>query len=131
MDLCDENKPWFKLDPTNFSDRWWLYTSIKNHKSTLVPKTDEDIECHFIIQDCNASGTVTIYRISTWYKNDINRYLNIGYDLNWFFDKKLCEMMEGDIVMYDGRHKYKVYNSKFTSQDLYYRDYCKILVRIE
>jgi hypothetical protein len=33
------DKPWFNLDPNNFDDRWWLYTSIVDTKKASMEKT--------------------------------------------------------------------------------------------
>lgn len=89
-------KPWLKLDPNNIKDRWWLYTSIVNTALAAKNKTEDEILCHFIIEDHYMNNK--FYRLSTWYKNDPNRYLSIVYDINWAFDKSLNEIKEGDII---------------------------------
>lgn len=119
-------KPWFKLDPNNLSDRWWLYTSIVDTKTASMEKSDLDVECYFIIQEHNMSGI--FYRISVWFKNDPNRYTYTRYDSEWKFNKKLNEMNEGDIVN-TFSCKFKVYNCRFSSP--LQLDFCKILERIE
>ena len=122
------NKPWFNLDPNNINDRWWLYTSITDIKLASTIKADVDVLCHLIIQDEDSRGQ--FYRISTWYKNDPNRYVSIKYDYNWDFDKPLKEMKEGDIITYYYYIKFKVYDCISVSGPLK-TDKCKILERME
>lgn len=86
------DKPWFKLNPNDEKDRWWLYTSIINVKTAAQNKKDDDILGHFIIEDKN------YYRLSTWYKDDPNRYLSIVYNINWGFNTNFHKIKEGDIV---------------------------------
>lgn len=120
------DKPWFNLDPNNFADRWWLYSSITDNECYRKPKIYDDVICHLIIQDNNMGGE--FYRISTWYKNDPNRYVTLVYNYNWDFDKPLVVMKEGEIVS-RFPYKFQVYNCKFS--DIYQKDFCKILERIE
>lgn len=119
-------KPWFKLDPNNLKDKWWMYTSITDTKKRYIEKNDLDIQCYFIIEERNNYGDI-FYRISVWFKDDPNRYLFIKYDFDWIFDKKLYEMNEGDIVN-THKCKFKVYNCIFSSPREISR--CKILERI-
>ena len=120
------DKPWFKLDPNNLLDRWWLYTSITDTKIASQPKSNDDIICFLVIQDHNIGGD--FYRISKWYKNDPNRYVIKVNNLNWIFDKRLVDMKEGEIVT-RFPYKFQVYNSKFC--DANQKKYLKILERIE
>lgn len=119
-------KPWFKLNPNNLNDRWWLYTSIIDTKTSFMTKNDSNILCYFILQDHNMGGI--FYRISIWFKDDPNRYMYIKYDKDWFFDKKLNDMKEGDIVN-TYSCKFKVNNCSFAQP--FQQDMCKILERIE
>ena len=119
-------KPWFNLNPNNFDDRWWLYTSIFNTNTSKREKNDSDIVCYFILQDHNIAGK--FYRVSVWFKNDPNRYMYVKYDRDWIFDKKLTDMNEGDIVT-TCTSKFKVYNCRFALP--FQINLCKILERIE
>jgi hypothetical protein len=120
------DKPWFKLDPNNLRDRWWLYTSITDTKKAFIDKNNMNIQCYFIIQDHNMGNN--FYRISVWFKDNPNRYACVKHDYDWLFDKKLNEMNEGDIVnIYSC--KFKVYNCRFVSP--LQIDMCKILEIIE
>lgn len=121
------NKPWFKLNPNNNSDRWWLYTSIINTKTAQIEKKDTDIICYLIIQDYNNNTKSVFYRISTWYRNDPNRYTTIYTDYTWKFDKKLCDIKEGDIVS-TGDEKFNAYNCNFCLPEQ--KEFFKILERI-
>lgn len=122
------DKPWFNLDPNNFNDRWWLYTSIVDTEASKKDKHEYNTLCYLILQDHNMGGI--FYRVSVWFKDDPNRYTYIKSDAydDWIFDKKLNEMKEGDIV---NTHdcKFKVYDCKFSSPSQL--DFCKILERIE
>lgn len=120
------DKPWFKLDPNNSKDPWWLYTSITDTTTASMEKSDLDIQCYFIIQDHNMEGI--FYRISVWFKNDPNRYTSTRYNNSWKFNKKLNEMNEGDIVNTFSCN-FKVYNCRFSAPSQI--DMCKILVRVE
>lgn len=120
-------KPWLNLDPNNFDDRWWLYTSIFDTNTSKIVKNDSDIICYFILQDHNIGGK--FYRISVWFKNDPNRYMYVKYDRDWIFDKKLNEMNEGDIITTFDDSKFKVYNCRFALP--FQINMCKILERIE
>lgn len=121
------DKPWFVLDPNNWSDRWWLYTSITDTKKAFMDKNDTDIQCYLIIQDHNMGGI--FYRISVWFKDDPNRYNYITSETEWIFDKKLKIMNEGDIVNNKYNCKFKVYDCRFSGPSQ--RDFCKILERVE
>jgi len=125
------NKPWFDLNPNNFRDRWWLYSSITNTKSASTIKNETDVICHLILQDNNDMGKV-FYRVSTWYKNDPNRYLTIRYDTKDLKINKtingLADFKEGDIVIINDI-KFAVYKCRFGGPDQV--EYCKILERIE
>lgn len=126
MDNIDINKPWFKLDPNNFSDRWWLYTSIVDTETAKIQKTEADVLCYLIIQDHNISSA--FYRISTWYKNDPNRYVTIDSDYTWKFNKKLIDIKEGDIINIENG-KFYAYNCKYVLP--HQKEFCKILERID
>jgi hypothetical protein len=119
-------KPWLNLDPNNFDDRWWLYTSIFDTNASKREKNDSDIVCYFILQDHNIGGK--FYRVSVWFKNDPNRYMYVKYDSDWIFDKKLNEMNEGDIIS-TYTCKFKAYNCRFALP--FQINMCKILERIE
>jgi len=125
MDNTD--KPWFNLNPNNFNDRWWLYSSIVNTQTDKLDKIDDNIICQLIIQDTNDVG-YEFWRCSTWYKDDPNRYSQNIYGNDWKFNKSLRDMKEGEIVI-KNNNRYKVYNCKFGSPDQI--DFCKILERIE
>lgn len=120
------DKPWFKLDPNNIRDPWWLYTSIRDTKTAARFKSDRDIICYFIFKDANREGT--FYRFSTWYKDDPNRYISIKKNYDWTFDKYLHEMKEGDIV-HEMDMKFIVNDCSFCLD--FQKDSCKILERIE
>ena len=108
------DNPWFKLDPNNSSNPWWLYASIVNPSTDQIQKHDLDVICYFIIRENKNNNT--FYRVSIWYKNDPNRYLSIYNNSDWKFDKNFDEMNEGDIInAYSGQ--FRVYNSKFGSED--------------
>ena len=66
------DKPWLQLSPNDFSTEWWCYSDI----------IDENI-CCFIIQDCNIGGEY--WRVSTWYNNDPNRYMQLLFETQWNF----------------------------------------------
>ena len=68
------------------------------------------------------------YRISTWYKNDPNRYVTIDSDYTWKFNKKLFDIKEGDIVKTDNG-KFYAYNCEFCLPEQ--EKFCKILERID
>lgn len=121
------DKPWFKLNPNNFSDRWWLYTSIVNTKTAQIEKKDTDIICYFIIQDYNNNINSVFYRTSVWYRDDPNRYLIIDSDYTWKFNKKLRDIKKGDIVI-TGDEKFNAYNCNFCLPEQ--QEFCKILERI-
>lgn len=119
------DKPWFNLNPNNFTDKWWLYSNILDTNQASITKSNMDVICYFIIQDNNMAGI--FYRVSIWYKDDPNRYQCIKYENESNFDKKLKDMREGDIVyMFDC--KFKVYNCRFSEPSQL--DLCKILERI-
>lgn len=120
------DEPWFKLNPNNFKDPWWLYSSIRDTKTASNYKIYDDIVCYFIIQDANKSGS--FYRFSIWYKNDPNRYMCVKKLDEYNFNKSLAEMKEGDIV-YELNSKFRVYDCLFC-QD-FQKNFCKILERIE
>jgi hypothetical protein len=121
-----DNKPWFKLDPNNYKDRWWLYSSIVNTQTHKLEKKDKDIICQFIIQDKNNDG-IDFWRCSTWYKDDPNRYLHTIYENDWKFDRPLQNMKEGDITV-QNNNIFKVYNCSFSHPDQV--DFSKIFERI-
>jgi hypothetical protein len=118
-------KPWFTLNPNNSKDRWWLYTSITDTKTASIIKSDVDVICYLILQDCDERGV--FYRVSSWFKNDPNRYLSIKYHHGWIFDKPLKYMNEGDIV-HTYNNVFKVYNCRFLT--CHQKEFCKILERI-
>ena len=120
------DKPWFKLNPNNYNDRWWLYTSIVDTEAAKREKNDLDIMCYLILKDYNKEGL--FYRVSIWFKNDPNRYLYVKCDKDWIFNKRLNDMSEGDIVS-TYSCKFKVYDCSFIEP--FKKDMCKILERIE
>ena len=122
-------QPWFKLNPNNDKDKWWLYTSITNTKTAIIPKKSLNISCHFIIKYINKEDDVN-YRILTWFKNDPNRYLDvIRNDNSLTFQKKLEHMKDGEIVKNDEAIMFEVYECKFYQEN---KDFvCKILERID
>jgi hypothetical protein len=119
-----EPSPWFKLDLNNFNDPWWLQSDIKDTNYAAIYKNQEDVLCHFIIQDTNNMGHI-FYRFSTWYQNDPNRYAYINYSNEWIFNKRLKDMKEGDIVT-GSNMAFKVFNTPFGNE--YQSQFCKILV---
>jgi hypothetical protein len=120
-------KPWFKLDPNNHNDRWWLYSSIFNTETDKMEKKYDNVLCQLILQDTNDMGNI-YWRFSTWYKDDPNRYNNMIYVHQWPFDISITDMKEGDIVTRNDI-KFKVYNSTFSLPNQIH--FCKILERIE
>ena len=119
----EKQKPWFKLDPNNEKDPWWLYTSIVDTNIAQREQFDADILCYFIMKDYDTRGE--FYRASIWYKNDPNRYTSIYTDYNWLFNKKFIDMKEGDVVCTYSK-KFNVYNCKFSNEKV-----CKILESID
>ena len=123
-----DSKPWFNLNPNNYNDRWWLYSSIVNTKTDKLPKNDDNIICQLIIQYTNDVG-MECWRCSTWYKDDPNRYSQNIYDKNdWKFDESLRNMKEEDIII-KNNNRYKVYNCRFSHPNQV--DFCKILEKID
>ena len=118
------DKPWFKLDPNNLKDPWWLYTSITDTETASMEKNELDVECYLVLKHHN-NGCV-FYRIFVWFKNDPNRYKYTIYTDEWNYYKKFNE---GDIVNTNSCCKFKVYNCRFTLPSQL--DFCKILERIE
>jgi hypothetical protein len=119
------SKPWFQLSPNEWHNKWWKITDIIDE--TLKP--DEfDIECYFIIQDCNMNGN--FWHFSCWYFNCPNRYSWTVYESDWFLNKKLSDIFEGDTVyLLDNIGiKYKAYNSPHVFDEQ--KKFCKILVRM-
>jgi hypothetical protein len=121
------DKPWFNLNPNNYNDRWWKYSSILSAEADKTEKHENNIVCRLILQDVNFAGHI-YWRCSTWYKNDPNRYNDIIYRLDWPFDVSLVNMKENDIIVKNDS-KYKVHYCKFSNADQI--DFCKILERIE
>jgi hypothetical protein len=123
------DKPWFKLNPNDFSTEWWRYSDIIDDNIAQILKDEEEIICYFIIQDCNMCGEY--WRVSTWYNNDPNRYSYIIFQTEWNFSKSLIEMKENDIVYLNinPNIKFKVKISRF-SVDKNQLEYCKILERV-
>lgn len=113
-------KPWFKLDPHNKKDNWWLYASIRDTNSANKYKEENGIICILALQNDNN------YSISTWFENDINRYLLFDNNIIWDFNKPLIDMCEGDIV-YRHNMEFVVYDCKFEGPK---KRFCKILERI-
>jgi hypothetical protein len=120
-------KPWFKLDPNNHNDRWWLYSSIFNTETDKMEKKYDNVLCQLILQDTNDMGNI-YWRFSTWYKDDPNRYSNMIYVHQWPFDISITDMKEGDIVTRNDI-KFKIYNCRFSYPNQIHL--CKILERIE
>jgi hypothetical protein len=123
-------QPWFQLNPNVYDQSWWLYSDIIDDACCHTIKTDNDISCYLILQQCNQAGHY--WRVSTWYKNDPNRYLSILYESNWKFQKELTEMKENEIVHLRTNRdiRFKVHYSKFTNNEDQ-REYFKILERVE
>ena len=122
-----DDKPWFKLNPNNYSNKWWRYSTIVDSSMDETDKSESDIIAQLIIQDTDITGTV-FWRCSIWYKNDPNRYLHFVHLKEWTFDKPLRNMNEGDIVT-QNNNKYKVYNCAFSEPEQI--QFCKILERIQ
>ena len=121
-------KPWFKLDPNNEKDRWWLYSSIKNTKTALIPKNNNNIICHLIIKYINNQSIK--YRILTWFENDPNRYLATIRDENIIeLPKKVEDMIEGEIIKTIEDIPFEVYDCKFNKENQNF--VCKILERMD
>ena len=118
-------RPWFNLDPNNLYDRWWLYSSIIDTKKHKATKFITDIQCYLVLQEQDMNGI--FYRITTWYKDDPNRYQCRKYDKEIMIQKKIQDMHEGDIVDIDNM-KFKIYNCRFSSP--LQINFCKILERI-
>lgn len=121
------DKPWFNLDPNNFNDRWWKYSSILSVEAYKIEKQENNVICYLILQDMNDMGHV-YWCCSTWYKNDPNRYNDIIFGHKWPFKISLVDMKEGDIIVKNDL-KYKVHYCSFSAPNQI--DYCKILERIE
>lgn len=120
-------KEWFKLNPNDFSTRWWRCTEIRD--STIIPENDlNNVNAYIIIQDGNMGGN--FWHICTWYKNNPNRYSQIISEPGWFLNKKLTDMNEGDTVyaINDPEIKFKVFFCIYGSREQI--NYCKILERI-
>lgn len=119
------SKPWFQLNPNEWLDRWWKTTELIDE--TQQPE-ENDIECHFIIQDCSMCGN--FWHVSSWYFNCPNRYYSTVYKSDWFLHKNLSEILEGDVVyLLDNTDiKFKAYNSPYIFDEQ--SKFCKILVRI-
>ena len=126
MNITD--KPWFQLNPNDFSTQWWRSSHIIDTNSAKLMTTDNEVICHFIIQDSNICGKY--WRVSTWYNNDPNRYSTIMGQSTWNFSKPLILMKENDIVYLNTNPtiKFTVNNCKFS--DTEQQDYCKILERV-
>lgn len=120
-------KEWFQLNPNDFCTRWWKCTEIR------IPTINEEnslnnTKAYIIIQDGNMGGN--FWHVCTWYKNNPNRYSHIISETEWFLNKKLIDMNEGDIVyiINDPEIKFKVFFCGFSSYEQL--NYCKILERI-
>jgi len=126
MNITD--KSWFQLNPNDFSTQWWRSSHIIDTNSLKISKEDTEVNCHFIIQDSNICGEY--WRVSTWYKNDPNRYSTIMGQNAWNFSKALILMKENDIVYLNDNPniKFKVYLCRFLEDNQ--NDYCKILERV-
>jgi hypothetical protein len=119
-------QPWFKLDPNNWRDKWWLYTSVKDTKSAFVDKSELDIVCYLMFKEMNMEDKM-FYRTVVWFKDDPNRYMYKTFESCWKFDKQLSDMNEGDIVnTYSS--SFKVFNCKYDVPSHMY--FYKILERI-
>jgi len=119
--------PWFQLDPNNHYERWWRITEIIDE--TQNPDIDiNNVKCYFIIQDCNMCGN--IWHVSCWYNYCPNRYSTTISKSDWFLNKQLSDISEGDVVCLneDINIQFKAYNSPFTHEEQ--QQFCKILVRI-
>jgi hypothetical protein len=116
--------PWHLLDPTNRSDPWWIAS-----RNLLRVKRDnsQNIECYFIIQDCNVSASY--YRIFVWYKNDSERYFSV-HDDDYDFDVKLSELTEGSVIKNHKDIYFRVLDCQFCKTESQ-KKYVKILERIE
>ena len=116
-------KPWFQLNPNDYTTQWWRSSNIINNNYTQLYKDEKDILCHFILQDCNIAGEY--WRVSTWYENDPNRYSQILFQNEWKFSK------EHDIVHLNTNTdiKFKVSLCSFLIQENQI-NFCKILERV-
>ena len=88
MNITD--KPWFQLNPNDFSTQWWRNSHIIDTNSAKIFKPENEAICYFIIQDSNMFGEY--WRVSTWYNNDPNRYSTVLGKTNWNFSKSLFQM---------------------------------------
>jgi hypothetical protein len=72
------------------------------------------------------------WRISTWYNNDPNRYMQSYFKTQWNFSKPLTEMRENDIVCLNTKPniKFKVKLCRFVIKEEQ-MDFCKILERVD
>ena len=122
-------KPWFQLNPNDYTTQWWRSSNIINNNYTQLYKDEKDILCHFILQDCNIAGEY--WRVSTWYENDPNRYSQILFQNEWKFSKSLIDMKEHDIVHLNTNTdiKFKVSLCSFLIQENQI-NFCKILERV-
>lgn len=121
--------PWFDLDPNNLNDKWWLYTTVVDcEKNEYNDYTEEDAICYLIIQDSTSMGHV-FYRVSTWYKDDPNRYQSVVYDLDWLHCQCLENMRGNDIVKTINNYTFKVSECRFSNFSQL--AFCKILERID
>ena len=124
------DKPWLQLSPNDYSTEWWRYSYIIDEDSARIFKDEQEILCHFIIQDCNMAGS--FWRISTWYNNDPNRYMQLLFETQWNFSKPLTEMKENDIVCLNTKPniKFKVKLCRFVTEADQI-EFCKILERVD
>ena len=123
------DKPWLELDPNDFKSRWWNMSDIVDDEDAKINKKIEDIECYFIIQDCNIGGIY--FRIFKWYKNSKNRFFSIICENQWEFNKKLINIFDGDYIylLENPDIKFKANKCRYI-KDLYSDKFVKILERI-
>lgn len=127
MNIID--RPWFQLNPNDFSTQWWRSSQIIDTNSAKIFKSDNEAICYFIIQDSNMCGEY--WRVSTWYNNDPNRYSETVYQSEWNFSKSLIDMQKNDIVCLNTNTniKFKVSLCRFIRRP-YDISFCKILERV-
>jgi hypothetical protein len=123
------DKPWFNLDPNDFSTQWWRFSVIIDDDLAKNIKNENDTLCYFILQDCNMGGI--FWRVSTWYNNDPNRYSQTMCQTEWNFSKPLIDMHKNDIVYLNTNAdiKFKVNLCRFT-RNHFDMSFCKILERV-